>query len=570
MVMKKISGFLWAFIALVLVFFTAGAFMLGTTKHTGKSLVCETEKTVYYTVSLESGDSLAEVYVNVGSVYLPVGGDANLYVKYSTSSTSTTNWKRVSLPISIANLQSETGVSGSNYNWLCYAKDKSLQNVKRLSVSAEANIELCEIICLNQDGEVIPLSYGENGSKGADYKEEQVAKTLDAQKSFYKETGAYYAYTQEEGEWLTSVNNVLLGTEVTAGNVYSLARGYNYLAILLHVPAVAAFGASPFALRITPFIALCVGVVFLYLLAKEFLKKDGYAFCAGVCGMAAALAVLRTAGAGAFVASALLGAAYFAARFFARGISSKHIVKGGLNILFAGVFAAVALAMDTMAIFGVAGVLTLLGFGLRRQHLAYKLAREKSAETSANIDKLRYEQDYKNRVVYCFGGLAFIAVTFVLILFAAVASYPAIMRVYGSSTGFVTAMWKGIKAGAWNKGMGGRANVWKWFIGASAPIGVRIACIVGAVSLIASTAFVVLGFIQKTADKSALRVRRAYFVLLGAVVSCMAAALVKGGVTAMPSVLFLTAYVAFFALVLASAVSALTLLKNRTQKGDNK
>ena len=568
--MKKISGFLWAFMALVLVFLTAGAFMLGTTKHTGKSLVCETEKTVYYTVSLESGDSLAEVYVNVGSVYLPVGGDANLYVKYSTSSTSTTNWKRVSLPISIANLQSETGVSGSNYNWLCYAKDKSLQNVKRLSVSAEANIELCEIICLNQDGEVIPLSYGENGSKGADYKEEQVAKTLDAQESFYKETSAYYAYTQEEGEWLTSVNNVLLGTEVTAGNVYSLARGYNYLAILLHVPAVAAFGASPFALRITPFIALCVGVVFLYLLVKEFLKKDGYAFCAGVCGMAAALAVLRTAGAGAFVASALLGAAYFAARFFARGISSKHIVKGGLNILFAGVFAAVALATDTMAIFGVAGVLTLLGFGLRRQHLAYKLAREKSAETSANIDKLRYEQDYKNRVVYCFGGLAFIAVTFVLILFAAVASYPAIMRVYGSSTGFVTAMWKGIKAGAWNKGMGGRANVWKWFIGASAPIGVRIACIVGAVSLITSTAFVVLGFIQKTADKRALRVRRAYFVLLGAVVSCIAAALVKGGVTAMPSVLFLTAYVAFFALVLASAVSALTLLKNRTQKGDNK
>ncbi len=568
--MKKISGFLWAFIALVIVFLTAGAFMLGTTKHTGKSLVCETEKTVYYTVSLESGDSLAEVYVNVGSVYLPVGGDANLYVKYSTSSTSTTNWKRVSLPISIANLQSETGVSGSNYHWLCYAKDKSLQNVKRLSVSAEANIELCEIICLNQDGEVIPLSYGENGSKGADYKEEQVAKTLDAQESFYKETGAYYAYTQEEGEWLTSVNNVLLGTEVTAGNVYSLARGYNYLATLLHVPAVAVFGGSPFALRITPFIALCVGVVFLYLLVKEFLKKDGYAFCAGVCGMAAALAVLRTAGAGAFVASALLGAAYFAARFFARGISSKHIVKGGLNILFAGVFAAVALATDTMAIFGVLGVLTLLGFGLRRQYLAYKLAMEKSAETSANIDKLRYEQDYKNRVAYCFGGLAFIAVTFVLILFAAVASYPAIMRVYGSSTGFVTAMWKGVKAGAWNKGMGGRVNVWKWFIGASAPIGVRIACIVGAVSLIASTAFVVLGFIQKTADKRALRVRRAYFVLLGAVVSCVAAALVKGGVTAMPSVLFLTAYVAFFALVLASAVSGLTLLKNRTQKGDNK
>ena len=58
----------------------------------------------------------------------------------------------------------------------------------------------------------------------------------------------------------------------------------------------------------------------------------------------------------ALVACFLVASLYFMYRFFSKGISSQHIVKGGLNVLFSGLFAALALAMNTLAIFPAAGI----------------------------------------------------------------------------------------------------------------------------------------------------------------------------------------------------------------------
>lgn len=543
--MKKLSVYVWAFIFLLLTCFTAGAFCLGTTKNTGKALACTQNKTAYYTVDMGESKMLSAVYLNIGAVYLPEGGESQVYVQYSTSTSSTTNWKRVSAPLPVS--------PENAYNWICFVSGEDLTNIKRLSFSADCNLDLCELVCLDEKGNVISLAVGKNGTQGTDYNDGQVLQSIDAQTNFYKETGARYAYTREESDLLTSVSNVLRGTDKQSGSIYALAKGYNYLTTLFTLPSVAMFGVSPFALRLPSLVALIVGVAFLFLIAKELLKKDEYALLAGGFGLLACASVFPATGA-AYAFGAVLCAAYFAVRFFTRGISSKHIVRGGMNILLCGVFSAIALAMETVCIFPVLGVLTLLGLGLVRQRKAFVVSLEKAGETGK--DKIRADYGYKTRVSYCFAALSFVAVTFLLILCATVACYPAVLRTYGESTGFATAMRLGVKAGWRNIGAGGRMRILKWFIGAGMPVFARIVCILGAVGFVCATVFIVIAFVKKNKDKNALRARRIYFLLLGAMLASVLSWLVKGGVPLLPAPLFITAYLA---LVPVATVSALAL-----------
>ena len=46
--MKKITAYTWAFIVLILAFFTAGMFTLGTTKTTGDAMTVVKNEAVYY------------------------------------------------------------------------------------------------------------------------------------------------------------------------------------------------------------------------------------------------------------------------------------------------------------------------------------------------------------------------------------------------------------------------------------------------------------------------------------------------------------------------------------------
>ena len=540
--MKRISAFVWAFILLLVACFTTGAFCLGTTKHTGKSLTCVQDKTAYYTVDMGESKMFSAVYLNIGAVYLPENGEASVVVKYSTASSSTTNWKRVATPLAVS--------AENAYNWVCFTSGKDLQNIKRLSVSADCNLELNEIVCLDEQGNTLALAVGKNGANGTDYKDSAVENTIDAQESFYKETGARYAYTRAESDLLVSVANVLQGTEKQSGSIYAIAKGYNYLATLFTLPTVAMLGASPFALRLPSLIALAVGVVFLFLLAKELLKEDIYAVCVGAFGLLACASVFP-ATALAYAFGAVLASAYFAVRFFTRGISSKHILRGGLNILFSGIFSAFVLAIDTTAVFPVLGVLGILACGLVRQTKAYALAREKADENEQS--KIREDYAYKTRVSYCFGALSFVAVTFLLVLSATVACYPAILRTYGNSTGFAQAMWIGIKTGWRNVGAGGRIRLVKWLVGAGMPVFTRIACLLGAVGFVCTTALQTLALVKKRKDKTVLRARRTYLLLLGGAVLTVCAWLVKGGVGVVPAPIFACVYLAFLPLAVITA-----------------
>ena len=82
-------------------------------------------------------------------------------------------------------------------------------------------------------------------------------------------------------------------------------------------------------------------------------------------------------------------------------ILEERIIKDGLNILFSGLFAALALAMNFLTIIPVAGILILFAFGMRRQKLAYINELNKSAsrirtEAAVNAEAESGEADEKS------------------------------------------------------------------------------------------------------------------------------------------------------------------------------
>ena len=61
--MKKITAYTWAFILVLVTFFTVGMFTLGSTTSTGKTLTVLKNEAVYY--ELESNETIESIYINV-------------------------------------------------------------------------------------------------------------------------------------------------------------------------------------------------------------------------------------------------------------------------------------------------------------------------------------------------------------------------------------------------------------------------------------------------------------------------------------------------------------------------
>ena len=72
--------------------------------------------------------------------------------------------------------------------------------------------------------------------------------------------------------------------------------------------------------------------------------------------------------------------------------------------------------------------------------------------------------------------------------------------------------------------------------------------ILALLALAGTTVYVALGFAQNAKDKTALRIRRAYFVFLVAIATSMIAASVKGAPTLLCATLFSAAMMAFIPL----------------------
>ena len=601
--LKKITAYTWAFIAILVAFFTAGMFTLGSVKDAGDSVFVEKGNVAYYSLSLASNEKLDSVYVNVGTIYTDAAKDITVSMKAATSSapsgTTTTTWPATGKKtITIANFANDQkgSMDNANYNWVPVAT-KLDKAYKTIGISASADIELNEIVCLNTKGEQIKLSAytHDNLTDGMEDKK-ALAAAFDAQDSFDLSEGAYYRFTPEESYYLSSVENVLGGKVIESDGDYHLSKNFNYLATVLFVPTVAMFGSSPFALRLPAFLATCALVVFAYLLVRQLTKNDkvSLVFAIVLClgGMATTLG--RLGAPYVMVAAALVMSAYFMYRFFAKGISSNAPVKGAMNILVSGLAAAFALAMDILSIFPVIGILVLFSFGIRRQKLAYELALAKTegleeemeteeGETvivnkAAKAVTAKYNE--KNRLSYGFAALGFLMGTIVLMIVSAILCYTAAIKANGGvDEGFIVTLWRGVKDSALSNAFSpyksaNWSSVWAWWLpwrAATVYTGVDgvaagkylawnvtpnlMASCLSLVSLAAVTVKVAYDIVKKNTDKKALRLRRGFFVLLGG----MAATMIAGGLKAYPSPLYA---MGFHTLYLGFIPLALTMLEN--------
>ncbi len=588
--LKRITAYTWALIALIVIYFATGITTLGTTQTTGDSLYLEANKTAYFNVSRESGEKLDDIYVNIGSIYGTEGAAANVTVKYysSTSSsptTSSTYWKELG-KVKVGNVYNQYakgGNAGSNFNWASLIMDAN-KSYSYISITSDTSMDINELVCLSQNGEKLTIkAYVPDGSK---YKQADLLRVCDAQDSFTLDGSFKYNFTQEEAHYLTSVLTVKSGSTVLSNASYNIDPHYNFLGTALFVPSIAMFGVNTFALRLPVFLASCVLLVFAALLIRELTKSNKLSFAfATVLALGGVLTTVgKVASPFMFVASALVASLYFMYRFFARGISSKKVIKGGMNVLVSGLFAAVAMAIDATAGLPVIGIIALFVFGLRRQKAAYAIELKKTegkeetvtlknGETKAiNREEKNVRLAYaeKTRVSIGFAALSFVATTLFLGLFAAVCCYHGYVKARSASdVGFLTIFFKqtlGSLRGytLTQYSATSASNVLAWWLplkpatlssGMASGKYLAFSVLPNMVVILAAFASfvfvvykVVKGFVCKASDKETLRLRRGAIVLFSGMVCAMLAATVRGGVTAETSLIFHVCYLGFIAL----------------------
>ncbi|MBR2320975.1 MAG: hypothetical protein IKA57_02435 [Clostridia bacterium] len=580
--MKKITAYTWAFILAILVFFTVGMFTLGSTKSTGKTMTVLKNTTVYYEIDNDGkNETIESIYLNVGAIHAELGTEATLTVKASNSSSSVSpssaSWAVFGSAIKVCNVSNETNSNSQLYNWVNVASGLS-KSAYKISFTSDVALDLNEIVAVNKSGEIVTLkAYAANG-----YSLAEINSTIDKQGNFARflkdgkvelSNGAFENLAQEEGYYMSSVQNVLAGnTKIDA--VFTLDGNFNYLATILMTPSVAIFGNSAFALRLPAFVATCLLIVFAFLLVKELTKREQFAFYFSLVLMFGGLAttVGRLGAPYVMVASAIVASAYFMYAFFAHGISTKDMLGGALNILVSGLFGAAAIAMDITAILPIAGVAVIYAFGLKRQKKAHVLALEKVTDEKATLrEKNAYAT--KTRLSYGFAALSFGVGTIVLMLFSAVLCYSAYVRAMNNAdVNFLAMIWKGIAASFRDNGVtyytAKNASILSWLIpyrpaalftgvvnaGEGAYVGWHVlpniaVLVCSALAFIACTVKVILDLAKKKNDKMALRMRRAYLVLLGGMVLALGAGLLRGNVSALSGMLFHVFYLGFLPLV---------------------
>lgn len=536
---KKISAFLWAFLVLLLAFFATGVATLGSLRATGKSFVCEQNQAVQYDLELVNGDKLDSVYVNAGLIR---GEKASLTVKSTNkdSTVITENWSS----LGTVEITNET-----SFAWVAVCEGANKNGVKRVSISSSAPLSINEIVCLGVSGEKMLLSVSTKNQ--AELLDEYEAG-VDAQGAFTGKVGAYHAFTASEKQILANIALLKEGRLVYEDGAYAWRGEFNYLTTLAYYPFVAVLGESVFALRLPTLLAVCTALFLAWLIIKEITKSEKTALFTSV-ALALCFGALARFGVGyALVLCAVTASAYFAVRFFSRGISSARVLRGGCTVFLSGLFSAVALALDSVAVFPIIGILVLLGAGMRRQAIAYRISKEKlggaEKEEKERARVLARAYAYKNRVCYCFIALSFVACTFLLLIVSTAISYTAVIKAYGVETNFGKAVWLGIRQafiGTGSEGNGALLCLLPWqksewrFNEAFA--------LVCPLAFLGATAKVVYGFIKNESDKTTLRVRRGYFLLLGGLLGGLLFALFK--TQAFGASVFALAYLGFLPLL---------------------
>ncbi len=548
---------------LATLFFIVGFFTLGSFSHTGKSYYLEEGTSAVFELELKQGQTyVKEIYVNLGAVHAEKDSEVEIIVKTSTSTSS--SWDFVGrLAVTKAGVNDE-----GLFNWTAVATDmKKNVDVCRVSVSVNANVELNEIVCIADDGGVVPLKVAEYGNSGSEESVKKVANAFDSQKSFTKKNGSYYRFTKEEGVYLSYLRNLGLGSyyDSEIEREYPFAEDFGAVAVLAFAPTVAVFGNSVFALRLPSLIAATFTLVFLSMLFNLLFKNEKYGFFGAVLCVVSGIAVFvgRLGAPYSFVACAIVGATYFAYKFFAKGISASRICLDGLNVVVASLLCAVAVSMETIAIFPALGVFGLLGLGVVRQKKAHGYALER-VESVADEEKRKMLKrmeniSYSKKSRMVFGGVAlgFVVFYFFLIFLSSILCHNAYARAYGEQAGFALVLWKNISAGfradvssvlsqngislAWFLPIASLKDSISWVSIAN----LIISCL-ALISLVYCAVIVIKN--RKATDKESKRVSRIYGVCLFGTVIMAISALVKGVGTGSGAFIFYAFYYGFILL----------------------
>lgn len=582
--MKKVGKFLWAFFALIAVVIVSGFATLGSVRQTGDSMTYFAGKSAVY--KFTGGEAILEsVYLNVGAIYEDVGENVKIEVEHSNATTPSSTGVDVAPAYYMANIAGETGTSGWNYNWHKVASGLNV-SARFLMFRADSNLELNEIVAFDKKGNRIEL---EPYTSSYELTSVERAKAIDAQDGITKEWVESRSlrdnFTEEEGITMSAINT--LTAKKYEGFKYLADGNFGILATAISALPVAIFGGSTFALRLMPFLAGVAAIALSFLLAKGFFKSEKYAFFTALLfTLGGVVSTVSRIGSGyAYVAAALLASLYFAYKFFSKGISINHPIKSGLNVAFSGVFSAIALVIEPASIIPVAGIIVLFAFGVRRIFSAEKLAvakvNEEKTDGSEEADvakkkailKVKSNYSYKKSVSLGFAFLAFVVFTFLLVLVLGVVFYKPLVLVYDNVGKHSKSVLGLIFANVWDSVRADYASVlsaqssvtvltwllpWKAASVYAATVGEKAIAfgvtlngglnVLSLVAFLLATYLVASGFVAKTQDKTALRVRRIYFILLAVMAAVMMAAGVKGLPTVLSATLFSMAFTAFLPL----------------------
>ena len=426
-----------AFTILLALFFLVSVFTCGSFQSTRSSSLVKNDEESFavFEVTAPSTAKVKSVFLHIGSIYAEEGKPLTIAVKRSASKTT-----KPSIPFGPSSETEQqksvlrTGENGnfSPFQWVEISSD-SVKTVGLISVTGDLPFELNEIVCLDENGKTVELTVNAKYTKNYGNPLRTLSGAVDAPESYTGKTSARYVFTAEEGRMMEAIANMRLHKTYENGLVYYANSGAGALATALCLPAIAVFGPSVGALRITAVLFTTAALALAYLFAKLLFKNDKSAFIALLCLILTSLPF--TAGKvsvpQAAVFFALAGAAYFMLKFFSRGVSSDKPVKDGLSVLYSGLFSAFALAIDLKSFFPVLGVLVLFAFGLKRQKAAHTLALEKiSEEDVEERERENAVYRYKNKLTAGFALLSFAVGTFALTLLGGVLGYNSFVRAY--------------------------------------------------------------------------------------------------------------------------------------------
>lgn len=456
------------FTALAVVFFILGIATLGAFNGTGKSASVASVKepvSMAYRLEYEEGQKLSDIYVNVGTVYASVGASkSSQTTQIRAYAYDGEDWERVvGNTAYFANIYatnaSEFYKSNANYNWVALATDQSVTRTQiRLTFSADrAAADVNEVVFLDANGKKIKASVFAGGCQGVSA--EETAKTLDAQGSFRKGDSFRYNFTPEEEYILESIKGIELGNQANSANTYVMSTDYNSFGILVYGFFTLIFGKSTFGLRLPSFLSAFGVFILLFFFGKKLFRSDkwglvtsalfgfgGMFFTVGRLGTPLALAL--------FLVTASI---YLMYNFYAKGVDGAHPVRTALPVLFSGIFAGAAFAVNALALFPACLSVLLFALGMvrlvkHRDYLAKKALNASVAalenveenaqdvqeretalnETSSSVEA-EYNQKFRLTVGFFVGS---VVISFLLLVLAGLPTASAFARYYGSQNYF--------------------------------------------------------------------------------------------------------------------------------------